>query len=121
MVVLRLKKMGRAHHPFFRLAAMDKRAPRDGVVIEELGWYEPQGKEGKQFHLKMERIQHWLSVGAQPSDTAVSLIRRAGGSVKDTVLSVRHAKGRTKADAIRAKKGLEPLRGPKPAAEAKKG
>ena len=80
MVVLRLKKMGRAHHPFFRLAAMDKRAPRDGVVIEELGWYEPQGKEGKQFNLKMDRIQHWLSVGAQPSDTAVSLIRRAGGS-----------------------------------------
>lgn len=121
MVVLRLKKFGRAHHPFFRLAAMDKRSPRDGVVIEELGWYEPQGKEGKQFHLKMERIQHWLSVGAQPSDTAVSLIRRAGGSVKDTVLSVRHAKGRTKADAIRAKKGLQPLRGPKPKAEEKKG
>ena len=67
MVVLRLKKMGRAHHPFFRLAAMDKRAPRDGVVIEELGWYEPQGKDGKQMNLKMDRINHWLSVGAQPS------------------------------------------------------
>jgi hypothetical protein len=49
----------------------------------------------------------------------VSLIRKAGGSVKDTVLSVKHAKGRTKADAIRAKKGLEPLRGPKPKVEKK--
>ncbi|NBQ13435.1 MAG: 30S ribosomal protein S16 [Proteobacteria bacterium] len=106
MVVLRLKKMGRAHHPFFRLSAMDKRAPRDGVVIEELGWYEPQGKEGKQINLKMDRIQHWLSVGAQPSDTAVSLIRKAGGAVSDKVLAVKHVKGRTKADACRAKKGL---------------
>ena len=114
MVVLRLKKMGRAHHPFFRLSAMDKRAPRDGMVIEELGWYEPQGKDGKQIHLKMDRIQHWLSVGAQPSDTAVSLIRKAGGSVSDKVLSVVHAKGRAKADAIRAKKGLPMVRGPKP-------
>jgi small subunit ribosomal protein S16 len=119
MVVLRLKKMGRAHHPFFRLSAMDKRAPRDGVVIEELGWYEPQGKEGKQMNRKMDRIQHWLSVGAQPSDTAVSLIRKAGGAISDKVLSVKHAKGRTKADACRAKKGLQPLRGPKPVAEKK--
>ena len=87
MVVLRLKKFGRAHHPFYRLAAMDKRAPRDGVVIEELGWYEPQGKEGKQINLKMDRIQHWLSVGAQPSDTAVSLIRKAGGAVLPSPVS----------------------------------
>lgn len=119
MVVLRLKKMGRAHHPFFRLAAMDKRSPRDGVVIEELGWYEPQGKEGKQVCLKMDRIQHWLSVGAQPSETAVSLIRKAGGQVSDKALAVVHAKGRTKADAIRAKKGLPALRGPKPKVEKK--
>ena len=119
MVVLRLKKMGRAHHPFFRLAAMDKRAPRDGVVIEELGWYEPQGKEGKQINLKLERIQHWLSKGAQPSATAVSLIKKAGGTVSDKVLAVTHSKGREKADAIRAKKGLAPLRGPKPVAEKK--
>lgn len=115
MVVLRLKKMGRAHHPFFRLSAMDKRSPRDGIVIEELGWYEPQGKDGKQINLKMDRIQYWMSVGAQPSATAVSLIRKAGGSVSEKVLVVTHSKGRAKADAIRAKKGLPMVRGPKPA------
>ena len=43
-------------------------SPRDGVVIEELGWYEPQGKDGKQMNLKMDRINHWLSVGAQPTN-----------------------------------------------------
>lgn len=119
MVVLRLKKMGRAHHPFYRLAAMDSRSPRDGRVIEELGWYEPQGKEGKQHHIKLDRVQHWLSVGAQPSKTAAALITRAGGTVNDRMLVKTHVKGRLKADAIRAKKGLEPLRGPKPAPEKK--
>ena len=78
MVVLRLKRMGRTHKPFYRLNAMDKRSPRDGMVIEELGWYDPVAPEDKQLCLKTERIDYWLSVGAQPSETAKSLLRRAG-------------------------------------------
>jgi small subunit ribosomal protein S16 len=76
MVVLRLKRLGRTHRPFFRLNAIDKRAPRDGRVIEELGWYDPIAAEDKQLNLKIERIDYWLSVGAQPSDTVKSLLRR---------------------------------------------
>ena len=41
MVVLRLKRMGRKHRPFYRVNAMDRRSPRDGRVIEKLGWYDP--------------------------------------------------------------------------------
>ena len=78
MVVLRLKRLGRRHRPFFRLNAIDKRSPRDGRVIEELGWYDPIAPEDKQINLKVDRIDYWLSVGAQPSDTAKSLIKRAG-------------------------------------------
>ncbi len=77
MVVLRLKKMGRIHRPFYRLSAMDKRSPRDGAVIEALGWFDPLGPAGKQWDLKSERITHWLSVGAQPSETVVDLLKRA--------------------------------------------
>lgn len=76
MVVLRLKRMGRTHRPFFRLNAMDKRAPRDGRVIEELGWYDPVASEDKQLNFNIERVNHWLSVGAQPSETVASLLRR---------------------------------------------
>jgi len=76
MVVLRLKRMGRAHRAFFRLNAMDKRAPRDGRVIEELGWYDPVAPEDKQLNFNIERVNHWLSVGAQPSETVASLLRR---------------------------------------------
>ena len=76
MVVLRLKRVGRTHRPFFRVNAIDKRAPRDGRVIEELGWYDPIAAEDKQLNLKIDRIDYWLSVGAQPSDTVKSLLRR---------------------------------------------
>ena len=78
MVVLRLKRMGRRHRPFYRLNAMDKRAPRNGRVIEELGWFDPVAPEDKQLALKNERIEYWLSVGAQPSDTARTLLKRSG-------------------------------------------
>ncbi|MDA0803155.1 MAG: 30S ribosomal protein S16 [Planctomycetota bacterium] len=78
MVVLRLKRMGRAHSPFYRLNAMDKRSPRDGAVIEQLGWYQPSAPAGKQWELNAERIKHWLSVGAQPSETASDLFKKVG-------------------------------------------
>ncbi|MGA1400910.1 MAG: 30S ribosomal protein S16, partial [Phycisphaerales bacterium] len=63
MVVLRLKRMGRAHKPFYRLGAMDKRSPRDGRVIEKLGWYDPTAPEGRHHAIKIDSVRHWLSVG----------------------------------------------------------
>ena len=77
MVVLRLKRMGRAHRPFYRLGAMDKRNPRDGRVIEELGWYDPVGA-GNQINFNAERVRHWLSLGAQPRETVTNLLKKAG-------------------------------------------
>lgn len=78
-VRLRLKRFGRRHRSFYRLGAMDSRAPRDGKVIEELGWYDPQAAEAdKQVSLNRERIEYWLSVGAQPSDTVRDLLKRQG-------------------------------------------
>jgi small subunit ribosomal protein S16 len=76
MVVLRLKRMGRKHRPFYRLNAMDQRAPRDGRVIEELGWFDPLVADEKQLNFKADRIKYWLSVGAQPSDTVRGLLKR---------------------------------------------
>ena len=76
-VRLRLKRFGRRHRPSYRVAAMDVRAQRDGRVIEELGFYDPVARdEAKQLVLKQERIDYWLSVGAQPTDTVRRLIER---------------------------------------------
>jgi small subunit ribosomal protein S16 len=78
MVVLRMKRMGRAHSPFYRLSAMDKRNPRDGAVIENLGWYNPGAKPGAQYQFNTDRVKYWLSVGAQPSETAANLLKKVG-------------------------------------------
>ena len=81
-VRLRLKRFGRKHKSFYRISAMDTRRPRDGRVIEELGWYDPQAKAEKQLSLKRERIEHWLKVGAQPSDTVRQILERQGIAVQ---------------------------------------
>lgn len=78
-VKLRLKRMGRSHKSFYRLNAIDSRSPRDGRVIEELGYYDPQNKDaGKQFVAKLDRCRHWLDVGAVPSETVSSLLKKNG-------------------------------------------
>jgi small subunit ribosomal protein S16 len=80
---LRLKRFGRRHRAFFRLNAVDSRRPRDGRVLEELGWYDPVADApDKQVSLNRERIEYWLSVGAQPSDTVRDLLTRHGIAVK---------------------------------------
>ena len=78
MVVLRLKRMGRRHRPFYRVNAMDRRSPRDGRVIEQLGWYDPLAPEDRQLNINVPRADYWLSVGAQPSRTVASLLKRLG-------------------------------------------
>jgi small subunit ribosomal protein S16 len=71
--------MGRTHRPFYRVCAMDARAPRDGRVIEELGHYDPMVPEtDARAILNAERIDYWLNVGAQPSDKVKVLIRKYG-------------------------------------------
>ncbi len=82
-VKLRLKRMGRRHRSFYRLSAMDSRAPRDGRTLEELGIYDPQNKEtNKQLKLNDERIRYWLEQGAVPTETVRSLLRKTGISVR---------------------------------------
>jgi small subunit ribosomal protein S16 len=78
-VKLRLKRMGRSNHPFFRLNAIDARSPRDGRVIEELGYYDPRSKDqAKQFVAQIDRCKHWLDNGAIPSETVSSLLKKSG-------------------------------------------
>ncbi len=76
-VRIRMKRFGRRHRPFFRICVMDARKPRDGRAIEEIGYYDPMVKDkSKRVSLDMERVQHWLSVGAQPTEKVAVLIRK---------------------------------------------
>ena len=80
-VRIRMKKLGRRHRPFYRICAMDARAPRDGKAIEELGYYDPTVRDADaRAVLKGDRIDYWLGVGAQPSEKVMVLIKKYGSN-----------------------------------------
>lgn len=78
-VAIRMKMMGRPHRPFFRVCAIHKHSPRDGKVLEELGYYDPMVRDvDARAILNGERIQYWLSVGAIPSERVATLFAKYG-------------------------------------------
>lgn len=75
MVRIRMQRVGRPHLAMYRINAIEKRVKRNGQVLENLGWYHPSEKDAsKRVHLEIERIKHWMSTGAQPSDTVKDLL-----------------------------------------------
>lgn len=77
MVRIRLRRVGRKKSPAYRIVVADSQSPRDGKFIEIIGQYAPRMAEGG-LAINEERANYWLGVGAQPSDTVRSLLRRAG-------------------------------------------
>jgi small subunit ribosomal protein S16 len=74
-VTIRLTRAGTKKVPYYRVVAADHRSPRDGRFIEQLGVYDPL-REPVEFRVDEQRLQHWLSVGALPSQTVGELLRR---------------------------------------------
>ena len=83
MVKIRLRRVGRKKAPMYRIVVADSKSPRDGKFIEIVGQYQPRTGE-QALNLNTDRVNHWLDVGAQPTDTVRSLLRKAG------VLKQRH-------------------------------
>lgn len=80
---IRLRKQGRNNRPFYRLVLTDARAPRDGKYLENLGWYNPFESElDKTLSVNAERVQYWLNLGAEFSESAESLVAKAAPSIK---------------------------------------
>ncbi|MHC4959313.1 MAG: 30S ribosomal protein S16 [Planctomycetota bacterium] len=78
-VRLRLKRTGRRNRPFYRIGAFNHTTRRDGKPVEDLGWYDPLAKDRDLgFQIDEERTKYWLSVGAKPSETVRSFIKRRG-------------------------------------------
>lgn len=76
-VAIRMKMIGRKHQPFFRVVVIDRQKAREGRNIEEVGTYDPLLKDkSKRAILNLERIDYWISVGAQPSDRVATLIKK---------------------------------------------
>lgn len=75
-VSIRLRRGGKKKQPFYRIVAADSRSPRDGRFIEILGYYNPIREDD--FEVKTDRVIYWLGVGAQPSDSVRTLLKRKG-------------------------------------------
>jgi len=74
---IRLRRMGAKKSPFYRVVVADSRSPRDGRFIEELGYYDP-GTTPATISIDEEKALKWLATGAKPTDTAQSLLKKAG-------------------------------------------
>jgi len=71
--------MGRRNRPFYRISVMDVRTRRDGRSIEDIGTYNVLEKNDEQkYDLNIDRLKYWLSVGAKPSETVASIIKKLG-------------------------------------------
>lgn len=76
-VKLRLKRMGSKKSPFYRIVAADSRSPRDGRIIESIGFYNPTTNPAE-VRIDNELAMKWLNNGAQPSDTVRNLLSKEG-------------------------------------------
>ena len=75
-VRIRLRRMGRKKQPHYRVVVADSHAPRDGRIVENLGYYRPKATPAR-LVLDLERVDYWIGHGAKPSETVSSLVRRA--------------------------------------------
>lgn len=76
---IRLTRRGTSNRPFYHIVASDSRSPRDGSYLEKLGTYNPLEKDAdKKVTLLAERIKHFISVGAQPTDRVAKILSQAG-------------------------------------------
>jgi len=75
MLAIRLRRVGSKKRPYFRVVVTDSQSPRDGRFVEVLGHYNPRTKP-ETLDLDRERLQHWLGVGARPSDSVRTLVAR---------------------------------------------
>ena len=75
MLAIKLMRMGAKKRPAYRIVVKEKLSKRDGAYLENLGTYNPIGKEGAEIKLNAERVNYWIEKGAQPTDTVRRLIK----------------------------------------------
>jgi small subunit ribosomal protein S16 len=117
---IRLARVGAKKRPQFRVVVADSRYPRDGRFIEKLGTYNPMlPKDSKErVHLEIERIKHWISKGAQPSDRVLRFLDAAGVLKRkphnNPEKAVPRAERKAKAEAAAKEAGAKPAEAAKP-------
>lgn len=109
MLVIRLSRTGKRNQPAYRIVVAEHSAPVQGKFQEIIGHYLPA--EGKKLEFKMDRIEHWVKMGAKPSDTVASLLKAKGVPNMEKFIGLRNLKRKKK-------KGGDEPEAAAPAAEA---
>ena len=91
MVKIRLMRMGSMKNPHYRLVVVDGRTKRGGDYLEQIGYYDPRKTTEDHLRVDGERAAHWLSTGAQPTDTAARLLEKSGVELPGKSLARRRA------------------------------
>lgn len=81
-LTIRLRQQGRKNQRSFRIVVADRRSPRDGKYVEGLGWYDPHKEHGKDLMVKKDRVDYWISQGAQMTENVQSLMKRSSAEAK---------------------------------------
>jgi small subunit ribosomal protein S16 len=101
---IRLRQQGSRNRTTYRLVVADNRAPRDGKYHEAIGWYQPQAKEDMQLFVKEDRLSHWLQLGAELSERAALLVKRAAPVVFQALKAKAEHKKKKQAEKRKARK-----------------
>ena len=117
-VKMRLKRVGMKNTPVFRIVVTDGRSPRDGRFIEEIGTYWPLKEGADNFKINLDRTKYWRGVGAQPSETVASIIKRALRAEKGLEPKVKKTK-KPKAEPVAEEPAAEEPAAEEPVAEEK--
>src|SRR3954471_13744914 len=98
-VKIRLARGGTKKRPYYRVVVADERAPRDGRFIEKVGTYNPllKSDDAQRVTLDLERIQHWIDKGAQPTDRVLRFLDQAGVAKREARNNPKKAEPGTKA------------------------
>jgi len=106
-VKIRMKRGGTTNRPFYRVVVIDSRMQRDGRFIEELGFYDPVPKP-LVFNVDRERVAHWISQGAQPSDTVRTLLKNPNNTFTARVQDKEFTAGPTRPKPVRSETDSQP-------------
>jgi len=75
-VRIRLRRIGRKKQPYYRLVVIEKHTPRDGAYIDQVGYYNPRQRPA-QLEIDLDKVDEWLERGAELSEAAASLVKKA--------------------------------------------
>lgn len=98
MLKIRLTRIGKNKQPSFRVILQEHTSPVKGKFIEELGYYRPAATP-KEVKIDLERVKHWMKMGAQPSDTVAVLLKKQGMENMDAFIAPRNKKHKSKSEA----------------------